>query len=70
MPYDSFLSHVDEDLQGTWLDLLAAAIVIIVLIILSVFLKGRIKIFPISALLGFIAFFLDFYLKDLVETVE
>lgn len=62
--------EVEADVEIVWLDVVLALIIVAVLAAACHLTQGASKVVSISLLAGYLVFLVDFYGKDLVETVE
>lgn len=64
------LKEVEADIEIVWLDLVFALTIISALAAGSYLTQGLNRVISLSLLAGYSVFLIDFYGKDLVETVE
>jgi len=67
---NSLTQEVETDLELVWLDVVLAAFILSVLAASYYLTQGMNRVISLSLLAGYSVFLIDFYGKDLLESVE
>lgn len=62
--------HIDEELMFSEYEIIFAVAVLLALIYFTLTTREMNRVISLSLLVGYLVYLIDFYLKDMVETVS